>query len=322
MDNRLRYLLDRYCEGSVTESELAEFYNILVQRGDHQELKDLLDENFDQQSISSIPLDRKEFIRGLIVNSGKPKARRLVFNHFFRYAAAVLILASAIGTYYWQREAMEIEVVPSTVSRFSNKTLNLPDGTVVILKKDATLQLGSTFGTTDRAVFLRGEAYFSVAKDSVHSFVVNTPHGIAARVLGTKFNVRADSDKQVEVTVSEGRVQVESGKRVLKVLGADQQLVYSTQDHRFAEKKVDASKIVSWQTKDLYFNDLTLNQVAKILEEKYQIAIHIKDAKLGAERVSATFLEDESLEDVLHVLCSFLNASYKKGIHNEIIITK
>ena len=67
-----------------------------------------------------------------------------------------------------------------------------------------------------------GEAYFEVAPDAEHPFIVKTD-GMNIRVLGTSFNVCAYREGQTQATLVEGKVKVWTGKQE-HVLAPGQQL--------------------------------------------------------------------------------------------------
>jgi len=98
----------------------------------------------------------------------------------------------------------------SVVSPLAQRqAITLADGSRVELNAHTSLQI--EIGQKNRHVRLAdGEAYFSVAKDASRPFIVETPSG-AVRVTGTVFDVRADAETKLEVTVVEGSVQVRTG---------------------------------------------------------------------------------------------------------------
>ena len=75
----------------------------------------------------------------------------------------------------------------------------LADGTKVWLNADSKLRFPVSFTAERREVYLEGEAYFEVAKDSEHPFIVHISRG-AIEVLGTGFNVRDYREEQKTVT--------------------------------------------------------------------------------------------------------------------------
>ncbi len=94
------------------------------------------------------------------------------------------------------------------IPRGMNQQLTLTDGTKVWLNAESTLEYPETFeGKPNREVYLKGEAYFEVTKDTEHPFRVKTD-ALETLVLGTSFNVRAYSKEDTQVTLVEGSVKV------------------------------------------------------------------------------------------------------------------
>lgn len=82
----------------------------------------------------------------------------------------------------------------------------LPDNSIVYLNANSKLEYPKTFNKTNRQVFLIGEAYFDVKKDSGQFIVACENTVIKGRA--TTFNVKSHSaDKEVEVIVANGNVE-------------------------------------------------------------------------------------------------------------------
>lgn len=81
----------------------------------------------------------------------------------------------------------------------------LDDGSSVALRGDSAIQVAFS-GAERRVWLLRGEAFFTVAKDASRPFVVGA-QGVQVRAIGTAFNVRLDA-ATVEVLVTGGKVQL------------------------------------------------------------------------------------------------------------------
>jgi transmembrane sensor len=117
---------------------------------------------------------------------------------------AAVVVAAAVWTQVYSGR-------PETIATRSaqRRSFTLTDGTVVELNANTSIVVES--GGSERRVRLAdGEAFFVVKKDKSRPFVVETPAG-AVRDIGTEFNVRAESESQLEVTVAEGSVQVSNG---------------------------------------------------------------------------------------------------------------
>ena len=91
------------------------------------------------------------------------------------------------------------------------KVLTLSDGTKIRLNEGAKLIVPEKFGSDKREVELTGEAYFEVESNEERPSLVRTAESVV-EVLGTKFNVKADSAAgNVQVAVIEGKVTLKSG---------------------------------------------------------------------------------------------------------------
>ena len=92
-------------------------------------------------------------------------------------------------------------------------TLTLSDGTQIWLNSQSKIKYPVLFNDTTREVYLEGEAYFKVSKDTLHPFRVNTKNNVCIEVLGTSFNVRSYNDENsVETVLEEGVVKMSQGK--------------------------------------------------------------------------------------------------------------
>jgi len=113
--------------------------------------------------------------------------------------------AAILGVAVWHNYSAHLpdEILTPNGAR---RSFTMADGTQVELNAATRLRIEKS--TAERRVRLEdGEAYFHVAKDRTHPFIVETPGG-SVRVTGTVFDVRSESPSQLEVTVVEGTVQV------------------------------------------------------------------------------------------------------------------
>jgi transmembrane sensor len=116
-----------------------------------------------------------------------------------------LAAAAAVTFAVWNAwPAHSVENIATAVAQ--RQTVTLADGTRVELNARTSLLVENT--KTERHVRLaEGEAFFTVSKDPMRPFIVETPAG-SVRVTGTVFNVCSEAASQLEVTVAEGSVQV------------------------------------------------------------------------------------------------------------------
>ena len=121
------------------------------------------------------------------------------------------ILVSAGQQMIYQAENVQLEEeIFNTLSvpRSTEYQVQLSDGTRVWLNSESELRYPVDFVGTERKVFLKGEAYFQVAKDATKPFRVMV-NDMQVEALGTEFNINAYRDDDcLRTTLAEGKVRV------------------------------------------------------------------------------------------------------------------
>jgi len=233
------------------------------------------------------------------------KMRVLTFR--FRVAAAVivpfLLLAGAFAfvanrTGLFESEEMAEFVVPCG----EQLQVVLQDGTKVQLNSDSRLQYPKTFGLFSRKVKLKGEAYFTVAKEKTRPFEVDL-NEIKVRVTGTHFNVKAYSDDQkIRVALEEGSVNITDKENNIYPLQVGQSAEYDRESGICTVKKVpDMTLYTAWRTKSLNFYRTPLRDIIKTLERQYEVQFSENDSALLNYRFSISTSRiklDEILNDL------------------------
>lgn len=98
------------------------------------------------------------------------KVRRL--NAWMRYAAMFIgiFFISGLSYHIYQSQSEESKLVAVT-ARDEVKELMLPDGTKVWLNKHTTLKYPREFSEKGRNVYMEGEAYFEVKRNTAKPFI-------------------------------------------------------------------------------------------------------------------------------------------------------
>lgn len=150
--------------------------------------------------------------------------------------------------------------------------LILPDHTKVWLNAESALSYPSVFSSAERTVTLTGEAYFEVAKDKQHPFIVKT--GAAeVKVLGTHFNVSSYADEgQTQISLAEGAVRVTLGK-IAQVLAPGQQALIKTGSAQITLKQVDIDEATNWKNGLFQFDNAPIEQVMRQIKRWYNVDI-------------------------------------------------
>ncbi len=119
----------------------------------------------------------------------------------------------------------EIQYNILSVPRGGEYSVTLQDGTVVNLNSASELRYPVQFAGSERKVFLTGEAYFQVAKDKEHPFVVVTGEA-EIEALGTSFNVYSyQEETRIETTLVEGAVRFSVADQTVILVPGEQGVV-------------------------------------------------------------------------------------------------
>ena len=148
------------------------------------------------------------------------------------WAAAILfpiLLTCTTIMYYNISNLTDGEMVASTVAG-ETSTLQLPDGTKVILKENSELSYStSDFVRGNRNIKFQGSAYFSVTSDASHPFLISTEKE-QVRVLGTEFYLVSEKGSHKDLlSLDKGIVEFTDNKTGEVVhMKAGDELVYNT----------------------------------------------------------------------------------------------
>ena len=174
--------------------------------------------------------------------------------------------------------------------------VTLTDGTKVWLNAASTLKYPAHFADGKREVFLTGEAYFEVAKDSDHPFLVSTPEQ-GVEVLGTQFNVTAYPDElSTKTTLVEGRVRISTTTSgTVHDLNPGQQGIANGPDTQV--KNVSISQFTAWKDGYFSFDETPFPEVLEQLARWYDI--NITYLNVPRKTFSGKMKRDAQLSSVL-----------------------
>ena len=224
--------------------------------------------------------------------------------------------------------AVAQQLVPTTHDISTNigsrTNITLPDSTKVWLNAGSHIHYGKDFGTVVREVELTGEAFFDVAPNPAHPFVIHTKK-VDVRVLGTSFNLKSyPSDKTTEATLIRGSIEISirnrTGDKI--ILKPNEKLVVNNDDSllkitpRRKELRPGALLVISkptyeqhsgaiietsWVDNKLIFQDEEFVDLAKQMERWYGISIRFDNPRMEDFRFTGSF-EKETIRQALDAL--------------------
>ena len=192
-------------------------------------------------------------------------------------AAAMLVfvpwLTLSISGHLEQRDSTEAEAPRlCEVSTHNGETREvvLPDGSRILLNAGSVIIYPEQFSTTERTVFLSGEAIFEVTHNEKLPFTVNTSD-IAIQVHGTTFNVNAYPESgSTSATLCEGSISatLKSNGRSISMV-PDERLAYNRLTGKATLSHVNAAEDTAWQRGDMCFRSESIHGIARAIERKY-----------------------------------------------------
>ncbi|OXB25315.1 iron dicitrate transport regulator FecR [Flavobacterium tructae] len=188
----------------------------------------------------------------------------------------------------------------------------LSDGTQIWLNAGSHVKYPVTFKGDTREIYLTGEAFFDVAKDKKHPFIIHTDK-MDTKVLGTSFNVQAYPDQTTqEVSVLTGRVNVKSTVTEENVyVTPGQKVVFKSHSNKLqAFKDIPMNSISLWRKHIIVFEDAPLPEVIATINRNYNVTVQIANKNLNNLKISAYFKELPAGQ-VVALVCNIINAEYK-----------
>ena len=234
--------------------------------------------------------------------------------------AAIIILTLLIGgtAHYFLQKLTRPSFTSSGIVEYtalygSKTNLKLPDGSFVWLNAGTTLKYDQGFGNENRDITLSGEAYFEVAENRRLPFMVKARE-ISVMALGTKFNVKVYPDEKViEIILLEGSVKVQNhtpGVKRSVILEPHQKAVFQDDRNDFVVSAIKNMADVSWFTGKWIIKNTRLENLAKLLERRYNI-----DFKFDDERIKdyefGCIIKDETIEQVLTAITYLAPVKYR-----------
>ena len=224
-------------------------------------------------------------------------------------AAATVAILCAV---WWRPVSSDTSYSSQVVTEIGGpRRFDLPDGSIVRMNTDSTMEVRYT--KTERRVSLtRGEAHFTVAKNSARPFRVQAGT-VSVRAVGTEFNVRYRPDT-VEVLVTEGSVQVKdtpvasgaaenlpslplpaserllvAGQRLTVALDPPSADISPVAPVVTAIAPEEIARKLAWRERRLEFDDVPLAQVVAEFNRYNKHQLDIGDPELRAVRVGGAF---------------------------------
>lgn len=230
---------------------------------------------------------------------------------FARIAALFVVVAGlSWGAFYFFKEKGPEMILASTSATEKNISVELPDGSIVILNHDTQLRYPETFENGNRKVELSGEAFFDIIRDPSHPFIIDAGKA-SIRVLGTSFNVNTSNlQEEVEVYVSTGTVMFATSD------GSDSLMLEAgfmgrTTTEGAEKLLITSTNYLGWNTGMLVYEGSRLETVFNDLYSMYGIEISVTDSTILSETITTVF-EDLTEEELIKIISTSFSLTWNK----------
>lgn len=229
--------------------------------------------------------------------------------------AAAACLAVVIGLQHPRTSQSMADIAAATATRVIEPERQiLPDGSIVDLRHGAKITV--VFSDVSRVVILeKGEAHFSVTKNPLRPFIVETGT-VKVSAVGTAFAVEL-GQTEIEVLVTEGRVSVEAtslapldhsgmhqdditgisataptplvekGQRALVLLASA-----GSRPRITAVPAAEMTEHLSWRLPRLEFSETSITEAMAMFNRYNQRKLRATDRAVGMMRITGVFRSD------------------------------
>lgn len=311
MDERLLY---KYIAGDALPEEKERVVRWMKESEEHRELLMQLHLIYDA-TIWNEAIGKEE----------QERKKKPVVKYIWRSLQVAAMLAMAV--FILHKEYNEYHSVHSPemqtliVPEGQRACMALADGTKVWLNSNSTLRYSASgFNTKERKVELNGEAYFEVATDKAHPFIVQTEK-YDIRVLGTTFNVNAYRNSDLfETSLVEGKVTVYRPNTQTSVMLQPNEML-TEENGKLYKSAIPSGNRFLWREGIYTFNDETLESIFKRLSVYYEVTIICRNKQISSRKCTGKFRQKEGIEQVMRVLQKYVNFHYKYDKEkNQIVI--
>ncbi len=251
----------------------------------------------------------------------RPKVFSRLYKSWVGIAACIALAMVSCFVYFYESEKsidLAIHGIETKNVAHSRQKVVLPDGSIVILEKNAKIITDEKYGNGTRTVYLTGEAFFDVKRNTKVPFLVHAGD-LVTEVLGTSFRIKpGHENKTIEVSVKTGRVSVYAmdPKQTKKFNGAiitpNQKVSYDTEHRTIRQDIVDVPELIltNASVSDFQFEETPIDTVLPFIQKAYGVEIVLGNTTLNHCAFTGN-LNGLTMYKQLDFICDAINARYE-----------
>ncbi|MBP4139057.1 FecR family protein [Flavobacterium geliluteum] len=300
IQHSLEYLIDKSSRKKTSEAEENLLNNFAL--SEYQKA------NWDDASMGSADDASQDIFRNIQLQIGKQRT----FSPYLKYmVAASILFLIGLGFYFKPNVANEKQLTFRTSD--VPKSIQLSDGSKIYLAANSSFQYPEKFSGDQRRVsLLEGNAFFEVAKDKKHPFIISSGE-LQTKVLGTSFHIQLSKSK-CEVIVVTGKVNVATKHQSVDLVASEEALF---ERKSLTKQSINKVFLVNWYATDITLNQATLQEVINILQYKYGVEFEYKNESVLATSLTVFIQKEATLESVLEQINYITNLKFK--VYGEIV---
>ena len=329
MDNQtpIQALFTKYLENRCTPDEIRELLFYFQQDQNEDSLFLLIRPELDRENSDAegefdadiaIAQIRSNLLNRIKEDADKKIVKLVPYSKWLKVSAVWLLLGTCALLIFRSKNRISttfhpVKLITCITKPGLRKYLVLPDGSKIWLSPSSSLEYPDQFNGNLREVKLEGEAFFEVAKDKKHPFIIHTGP-MDTRVVGTSFDIQSYKCwKKFSVTVVTGIVKVSeyaiSNRRHREVtLQPNQRSILDNKNDSLTSSNYPAAeKMLERKEGILVYDGSSIQEVIADLSSYYNVPIKI-DNKSKKSLSYGEFDTNKPIEIVLRQLAAAINA--------------
>ncbi|MBV4357409.1 FecR family protein [Pinibacter aurantiacus] len=205
----------------------------------------------------------------------------------------------------------------------ARKVVTLSDGTIVTLGSSSTISVPETFNKSSREIGLIGNALIEVVKDSSKPFIIHTRHLQNTARDGIYWIIAPATSEGETVEVMRGTLHANkaytSQFNEPETLKAGEMVMINHTIDLMEKETFDTTEISKWKSNILVFNNATVSEFAKELENWFGISVTLNGDFSKLPPITYTFRE-ATLQQILETISKGFDIKY--SLEEERVVLK
>lgn len=293
----------------ITETELWEYISKKADQSTIQKVEKWMDSpDFDEALFvkitgiythtaeQDVPVEqaKKRFFKTV-------KSKTVVWKDMLKYAAILVIIIT--GTYFYDRVSSNEDLKVEQTTFGEQRSFELADGSKVWLNASSRVSYDSE---SPRTLFLEGEAFFEVSKDTLRPFTVTTPDYITVKALGTSFNIKSYAESSItETKLLSGKVEVSSDTQFTEsvTLLPNQKLSFYKNTKKVLKLEMEENAFrIAWKEGEIQFENTSFQEIAIDLKAHFGKQIRFKNEDIAATKFTGSFDTKTPIVEIFEIL--------------------